>query len=89
MATVPVSAIGLIDHGSQAGAVRHAYRTKGDGGRLLCGRRLGAGTSRGNVWHDHGAANSSSELGSVSCPDCRRAIVRAGHALDDTIAPPT
>lgn len=58
------------------GPLHHAYDLGGPAtpAKTLCGRRAFAGTSRGNVWHDHGPAALADALARVSCPECRARI---------------
>jgi hypothetical protein len=68
-----VARVGVLVHESLVGTVLHAY-VVGDPptpAKTLCGRRAFAGTSRGNVWHDHGSAPLGEALGRINCADCR------------------
>jgi hypothetical protein len=69
MATI----VGVLVHESMVGTVLHAY-VVGDPptpAKTLCGRRAFAGTSRGNVWRDHGPVGPPTAAADVSCPACR------------------
>lgn len=67
--------LGVMEHESLVGVMRHAYRVD-DQAHTLCGRRAFAGTSRGNVWRDLGRLGP--EPDAVTCAGCRAALERLG-----------
>jgi hypothetical protein len=67
-------AVGVMEHESLLGVVRHAYRID-DQAHTLCGRRAFAGTSRGNVWRDLGELAGSP---AVTCLACQEGLKRLG-----------
>ena len=74
--------IGLVEHDAYSGRMGHGYAFDGFGpaAHTLCGRRMFAGTSRGNVWYDHGDLLPETAARVVNCPDCQIVLRRLGLA---------